>query len=265
MEHKMNIMPESPHRLAALRRRIDQLTQFCGNAAYARVPLGHDAVDAVLGGGLARGKLHEIVAAEADDAACATGFAAMLARRLGGALVWLRVDGTGGVLHAPGLNEIGLDPGVVLSVSTPDPPTLLRAAGDVMRCGAVGVVVIELWREPKRIDLTVSRQLILAAEISGTTALLLRIAADPVPNAAQTRWSVCAAPSSPLAANAPGLPALDIELLRQRGGPSGARWRLEWDRDQTCFRDPALPSAVVSFPARRPLDGEIEEYRRRTA
>lgn len=252
-------MPESCPRLTALRRQIDQLTQPRGNAADVRAPLGHDAVDAVLGGGLARGKLHEIVAAVADDAACAAGFAAMLARRLGGALVWLRVGATGGVLHAPGLNEIGLDPGAALIVSVPDPPTLLRAAGDVMRCDAVGVAVIELWREPSRVDLTVSRQLVLAAETSGVTTLLLRIAADPVPNASQTRWRVAAAPSSPLAANAPGPPALEVELLRQRGGPSGARWRLEWDRDQAVFRDPALPGAMVPLPRRRPLaDGVVE-------
>ena len=34
---------------------------------------------------------------------------------------------------------------------------------------------------------------------------------------------------------APGMPAFEIELLRQRGGPAGWRWRVEWDRDRVSF------------------------------
>ena len=258
-------MPESPHRLTLLRQRIDQLTHRKSGGTGASVIFGHDSIDAALGGGLARGKLHEVVSTDVGDASCAAGFAAMLAQRLGGVLVWLRVGTTGSVLSAPGLKEIGVDPGTILIVSAPDPPALIRAAGDVVRCGAVGVAVIEVWRDPKRIDLTVSRQLVLAAEASGTTALLLRIAAEPTPNAAQTRWSVAAAPSVPLAANAPGFPAFELELLRQRGGPSGLRWRVEWDREQAIFRDPALPGAVAPLSARRSLDGGIDADWRRTA
>src|SRR3546814_11674827 len=82
------------------------------------------------------------------------------------------------------------------------------------------------------LDLTASRRLALAAEKSGTTLLLLRTGADPVPSAAQTRWSVASAPSRAFAANAPGTPTFDITLLRQRSGPSGTSWRLEWNRYQ---------------------------------
>ena len=71
------------------------------------------------------------------------------------------------------------------------------------------------------LDLTASRRLALAAEQSGVTLLMLRLEAEPVPSAADTRWAVSAAPSQALEANAPGPPQLEIELLRRRVGPFG--------------------------------------------
>eukprot|EP01035_Chromulina_nebulosa_P064639 gene64639-88434_t len=57
--------------------------------------------------------------------------------------------------------------------------------------------------------------------------LLLRVAASPAASAAATRWLVQAAPSRPLAANAPGPPAFTVTLLRHRGGAAGNTWHLE--------------------------------------
>ena len=45
-------------------------------------PLDHDAVDAVLGGGLTRGAVHEILAEEAGDCGAAHGSRLALALRL---------------------------------------------------------------------------------------------------------------------------------------------------------------------------------------
>lgn len=229
-------MADSQPRIAALQRRIARLSQPRDRPVAGRVAIGLEAIDARIGGGLVRGCLHEVVASEADDAAAGAGFASMLGRRIGGAIVWLRVGKGDAGLYPPGLSEVGVDPDSVLLVLTADAADLLRAAGEVTRCSAVGVAVIELWGDPGRIDLTASRRLALAAEGSGVTPLLLRIAADPVPSAARTRWGVRAAPSTPLAADAPGMPALDLELLRQRGGPAGWCWRVEWDRDEAIFR-----------------------------
>ncbi|HZF45231.1 MAG TPA: hypothetical protein VEZ26_02770, partial [Sphingomonadaceae bacterium] len=84
------------------------------------------------------------------------------------------------------------------------------------------------------------------AEASGVTPLLLRIEAEPGPSAAQTRWSVSAAPSRALEAEAPGRPAFKVELLRQRGRPDGGFWHLEWDRDRASFDAAPLSGAMVS-------------------
>src|SRR5215472_1260896 len=49
---------------------------------HPRVALGHDAADACLKGGILKGALHEVFAAEAGCEASASGFAAALALRV---------------------------------------------------------------------------------------------------------------------------------------------------------------------------------------
>lgn len=267
--------------LESLKARIAGLERACAGesggepAGLART--GHAGIDAALGGGLMRARLHEIFAFEADDAGCATGFTAALALRLGGTLVWLRegeAERRGGQLHAPGLVEIGLSPAQVILGTLPDALAVLRAAADVTRCGDVGVAVVELWRDPRAFDLTASRRLALAAEASGVTVIALRIAATPAPSAAQTRWQVVAAPSLPMEANAPGYPAWAIELLRQRGRPAGGAWRVEWNREQACLAEAlpvggagtggaaALSGAVLPLSAGRPARAAALGWRR---
>jgi protein ImuA len=115
------------------------------------------------------------------------------------------------------------------------------------------------------LDLTASRRLSLAAEKSGVPLLLLRMNAEPVPSAAETRWRVAAAPSHALPGNAPGMPCFDVELLRCRSRPAGQSWRLEWDRDRKLFRDAALPGAVVPVPLRQQVAETGAEPLRRVA
>lgn len=222
-----------------------------------RVALG--APDVVLGGGLARGVLHEIFAACEADAASATGFAAAVVRLAVAAkpVLWVRhdaLDGLTGRLHAPGLAEIGLDPDQILLVRAPDIAACLRAGAAGARCAALGAVLIEPWGESKLIDLTASRRLSLAARASGVPLILLRAGAVPAPSAATTRWSIAAAPSRPLPGDSPGLPSFAATLLRQRGGPGGD-WILEWNHDRRAFTEfpaaPPLSRAVVPLVADR--------------
>ncbi|MDP3254902.1 MAG: hypothetical protein Q8M82_02805, partial [Bosea sp. (in: a-proteobacteria)] len=113
----------------------------------------------------------------------------------------------------------------------------LRAGAEAARCPALGAVLIEPWGEPRRLDLTASRRLALAAEGSGATTLVLRAAVAPQPSAASTRWQVASLPSRALEANAPGAPAFSLRLLRHRGGLGECEWRVEWSRDRQSFQE----------------------------
>jgi protein ImuA len=164
-----------------------------------------------------------------------------------------------GALHAPGLADLGLDVDTCIVGLVPDDVVLLRSAVDAARCPALGAVVIECWGAARPLDLTASRRLALAAEKSGVTLLLLRGEAAPAASAAETRWAVHAAPSRALDADAPGQTMFEVELQRRRGGPAGMRWCVEWNRDQACFRDPALSRPVVPLPARRAAGDRAQE------
>ncbi|HEX4694098.1 hypothetical protein [Sphingomonas sp.] len=253
-------MSESVASLSKLRRRLARLERAAPREVV-RFATGCEVVDAWLDGGLCRGRLHEVVASESGDAGAAAGFGALLALRAGEGkpLLWLRTEGgerQGGKLHAGGLVELGFDGGAVMLGLVADDAALLKAANDAARCAGLGALLIECWGDPKPLDLTATRRLMLAAEASGVTVLLLRIAAAEAPSVADTRWRVASAPSVPLAdgsaAGAPGDPAFDVELLRRRAGPAGAKWRVEWNRERRAFQEPAaapLPGAVLPVAA----------------
>lgn len=249
-------MRESLDHLAMLRRSLAGIVGPEQVLNEGRFATGHDGLDAELGGGLARGRLHEAFASDGNDAASTAGFAAMLALRAlhrSAPILWLRTDDAerrGGGFYVPGFAELGGDPRAFLLALAPDPLALLRGAADAARCRGLGAVVIEGWGKFAALDLTASRRLALAAEQSGVTVILLRIDASPVPSAAETRWSVRAAQSDALEAGAPGPAVFEIELLRRRSGPSGMRWHVEWDRDQCVFREPALSGALVPVSPR---------------
>jgi protein ImuA len=230
-------MSRPQHSLSALRQRIAKLDPAPTAKAGGAFALGAGRVDQRLGGGLARAALHEIFADEAD-ASAASAFALILALR-GGALnkpiLWVRedrVERRSGQLYGSGLVELGANPDRFIFVHAPDELATLRAAADSVKCAGVGAVVIEPYGKARALDLTATRRLALAAGASGVLTLLLRVGAEPIASAAQTRWQVGAAPSVPLEGNAPGVPALDVTLLRHRAGIASFNARLEWDRDQ---------------------------------
>ncbi len=256
-----NDMPESLASLARLRRRVARIEGVRAADSGARFATGFDPVDRWLGGGLANGRLHELMADESEDAGSLAGFAAMLAMRAGEgrALLWLRTEAAEkacGRLYATGLGELGLHGGDVLLGLVADDAALLKAANDAARCAGLGALVVETWGEPRALDLTATRRLMLAAEASGVTVLLLRAAARESPSVADTRWRIASAPSLALAdgtaAGAPGHPVFDITLLRRRAGPAGRQWRVEWNRERRCFQPPerpALPGTVLPVAA----------------
>lgn len=236
-------------------------TTFARNSvlpkALSRCVLGIPPLDKALGGGLAWGCVHEFYAAEPEDGPAVVGFAAGLAlrRMADGTIMWLRsrhVLRQAGVLQANGWAELGGAPDSALVSVVPDTIMLLRATIDALRCRALSAVIVEAWGAMPELDLTASRRLALAAEKSGVPLFLLRGDARPMPSAAQTRWQVAAAPSRALPGNAPGRPTFDITLLRQRSGPCGLSWRLEWDRDQCQFHEAQISGDLASVPVCRP-------------
>jgi protein ImuA len=251
-------MHESVDHLVMLKRNLASIAGGKLLSGDRRIATGHAALDAVLGGGLPRGRVHELFAASGEDAASATGFATMLALRTVGRrspIFWLRTDAAerlGGRLYGPGLIELGGDPDSLVLGIAPDNKALLKTAADAARCPGLSALIVECHGQCPALDLTASRRLALAAEQSGVTLFLIRLDAQPVPSAAETRWTVGAAPSQSLEAGVPGQPMFEIELLRRRSGPAGMRWRLEWHRDRLVFADPALSGAVVPLPAGRP-------------
>jgi len=205
--------------------------------------------------------LHEVYAA-VEDATAAAGFALLVATHAAGGrpLLWVREDRgerRGGRLYAPGLGALGVDPCALVIVTAPDTLALLRASADIVRCAGVGAVILEPWGKAAALDLTASRRLAMAAARSGVLTLVLRVDAEPVPSAAQTRWCLRTAPSQALAAGAPGTPTYDISLLRHRGGTPAFDARVEWDRDRNAFRDAPLCGAIPALAQRRTRDPGI--------
>ncbi len=245
--------------LTRLRQRLSVLESADSPSFKEVFPLGVSEVDEALGGGLQHAALHEVLAAAPRHAAAASGFLAGLMQRASGteqSLLWIR-QGYGateaGQLYGPGLAELGLDPGRVILVQLKTPAEVLQAGLEAARCKALGAVAIEIWGQPRLLDLTATRRLSLAAGEAGTSVFLLRMGAQEQASSAATRWQVTAGSSSALAANAPGHPCFDVKLLRHRTGPAGQSWRLEWNRDSHDFAFVTpLSRPVVSVPAGQP-------------
>lgn len=223
--------------------------------AQKRICLGVAGLDVVLAGGLRCGALHEILAPPSHEAA-ATGFAAGLAARLKGPVLWIAQDYAvleHGVHAATGLLELGLDPACLILLRVPDVASALRAAMDGLSCPALGAVVIELSGESKFLDLVAYRKLVLGAAEGGVTVLLLRFSANPSIGVAETRWLVRAAASGK--ADHWGKPVFALELQRNRAGRGGS-WLVEWSCDDGSFRDvfwrPPNCGPLVPAPGHRP-------------
>src|SRR6266545_1379986 len=256
--------------LASLRGRIERIEASGDAHALSRIALGHAEADATLCGGLAAATMHEVFA-EGHQSAAATGFIAGLAGRVTSRrpLVWVRQDFSeieSGALSMSGLAELGLDPRRLVTVRAADVDTALRTAADALACDALGAVVLEVWGEPRQLDLVASRKLTLAAQASGVTALLLRLAAAPLPSTAETRWIVRATHSPPAAPwHAWGAPVFDAQLVRNRHGPVG-RWIMEWKCDECLFSKPAAyPQPVAAAPAHRPHQTPARARQRRAS
>lgn len=208
--------------IAALRARIAHLE---GMETHARkvLPFGIPDLDRRLPqNGFAIGCLHEVAGGGngAVDGAAAACFAAGIAARLTGPVLWCVTQAD---LFAPGLEQAGLSPERVIYVEAGDDMAVLACMEEGLRHGGLGAVVADV----AHLSMTASRRLHLAAKASGTTGIALRRwrrqmdAGDfGQPTAAMTRWRVSVLPSSPLPVAGVGRPRWLIELIRARAGES---------------------------------------------
>lgn len=237
-------------------------------ASRERFSLGAPEVDAVLGGGLNRACLHEVLAPRGADWSAAAGFGLALALRAasGRPVLWARQDfleSETGRLNGVGLAEFGVDPATLSLVRGRDAEAVLRAGVDAARCKSLGAALIEIFGAPRVLDLTATLRLARSAESSGVTLFLLRVCVGEMtrapPSAAVSRWRARAQNSQALLANAPGAPRFSVTLLRHRGGATDRSWNLEWRRDRGFFCETAETRHAAlsgSFPA-LPADGTL--------
>ena len=208
-------------------------------------PLGVTRLDAMLGGGLATGNLHEIRSAETRDAASAAGFLIALVTRLdlegAGPVIWISEADSrreAGELYPPGLAALGLDPGRIIRIAAPRTIDALWAFETALACRGATFAICEVRRPARMLDLTATRRCMLRAQVSGTTGFLLRLAQPPEPTAAAVRFAVVPAPSrSGSSPSGMGRPAWQVRLEKTRTGRTG-RLDLEWNADERCFAEP---------------------------
>jgi protein ImuA len=235
--------------LDELRQRLQALQKVPGiGGDPGTLPLGIACIDAALGGGLARGALHEIAAPGEAHLAAATGFVLGLAAHKQARVFWIAEDmalSESGAPYGPGLDQFNLTPERLLTVGVAHRRDLLWAMEEALRCRAIGAVIGELRHG--EIDAVAVRRLSLAAADSGALALLLRSAPSSDASTATTRWIVGAAPSPSMRGFEFGAPRFATHLIRNRRGPTGS-WILEWsDTDERFVL--AAPAQPVAAPA----------------
>jgi protein ImuA len=214
-------------------------------------------IDAVLGGGLTCSALHELAPAAPAHLAAASGFAMALAALSGrerGETLWIAADFAAceaGGPYGPGLDLFGLASARLVVLRVPRATDVLWAMEEALRCGALASVVAELTGEGADADLTATRRLALAArEGKGSClGLLLRQGFPSMPSAAATRWRIAAAPSQPDRFGGIGRAAFDLDLVKNRRGPTG-RWTITWNHHEHAFH-PAISVGVAPAPLDR--------------
>lgn len=182
--------------------------------------------------------LHELCPAEQGAEAAALGISLGLAASWAGkaGVIWAAEEGVlaeDGAPYPPGLVQFGLDPSHLILVRAPKREECLWAAEQAL--AAPGAVVIcALAGRGKPLDLKATRRLLLFAERNHSRCLLVRPLAEA--SAAWTRWRVSPAPSQAEEREL-GAPAYALELMRNRAGPAGARFTIEWNAHARRFTE----------------------------
>jgi protein ImuA len=218
---------------------------------------GRATFDETRAGG-ADAPLTEIAPAAPGDEAAALGFTLAWAQGAAkdGLLFWAAPAASfaeNGAPHAEGLAQFGVPLDRLLLTRT---ATQVDALWAVEQALAIpnACVICTITPAAKALSLTATRRLLLLAEKNRSRCILLRLDSMGA-SAAWTRWRIASAPSLAIAREI-GAPAFRAHLVRNRVGPSGASWHLEWNAHEHAFiaAEGALAGAVAAPFADRAAD-----------
>lgn len=208
------------------------------------------------------GALHEFLPAAYGDFSAVTGFCfGVLTHilRLHEGVVLFAVPALHrfreGALYPPGLTGFGCDPDRLIQVSVKKSQNVLWTLEEGLENAAVSAVIGILPGNDRIYDFTASRRLAMRASENGATALLLRDQHDAgLSTAAETRWSIAAAPNEvragPGVMGRPGFeaPQWRVRLMKSKRGAPGS-WRVVWDHETLSFRLAAPLADRAPVPA----------------
>lgn len=199
--------------------------------------------------------LHEIGPAGPGCEAAALGFTLALAAAWAGSagVFWAGEDAAFSEEGAPypvGLAQYGLSLDRLIVIRAKKREDALWAAEQALAAPRA-VVICALGAQGKPLDLKASRRLLLFAERAQAHCLLLQ--PESGPSAAWTRWRIAPAESYALDDEL-GAPAFAAELTRNRAGPAGARFILDWNARDRAFTDRALAGDLSAAPFDRSVD-----------
>jgi len=189
-----------------------------------------------------RGRMHELISASFEDAACTSGFMSVVLAKLmqqGGSCLWI---GNYRTIFPPALKMFGVEPERILFIDTKKVKDTLWAVEEALKCEALVAVVGEI----RELSFNDSRRLQLAVERSKVTGFIHRLgpkAENPV--ACVTRWKISSmASATPDQMPGLGFPRWNIQLTKVRNGEPGA-WQVQWspagleykgDAERNCSR-----------------------------
>ena len=160
-------------------------------------------------------------------------------------IIWAAEEGVFAEEGAPypvGLAQFGIDPARLIVVRAAQREDALWAAEQGL-CAPGAVVICALAPRRKPLDLKVTRRLLLLAERNRARCILVRPLDEA--SAAWTRWRVGPA-SSRAEAKELGAPAFRVDLVRNRAGPAGACFTLEWNAHARRFDELAVDLSAAS-------------------
>lgn len=208
---------EQQSRLEALRERIEGIEA----PASTKPPLslGVSAIDGLLRGGLAFGRVHAV------RGRASNGFLTALAARSCGPVFWCCLADAQEQPYMEGMRQFGVHPGRIIVAECESQANLLGCAETSLASGAAPLVVAQL---EGRCDRLAGRRLQLAAE-RGESLGLIAVKERGTLAWAETGWD-----THPLASQS-SRPKWMLSLVRSRRSTTRS-WTVEWDASETGVR-----------------------------